>query len=84
LVSKGLIRCRQGYHRACPDTDERVTPRKQKLRKMFEDKAKVVGAEVQRLQDAKLIREVMYPVCLANNVPVKKKGSGECVWTLQI
>jgi hypothetical protein len=56
------------------DTDERVTPKKQKLRKMFEEKAKVVEAEVQRLQDAKVIREVMYPVWLANTVPVKKKN----------
>jgi hypothetical protein len=29
---------------------------------------------VQRLQDAKLIREVKYPVWLANTVPVKKKN----------
>jgi hypothetical protein len=29
---------------------------------------------VQRLQDAKVIREVMYPVWLANTVPVKKKN----------
>jgi hypothetical protein len=56
------------------DTDERVTPKKQKLRKMFEEKDKVVEAEVQSLQDAKVIRKVMYPVWLANTVPVKKKN----------
>jgi triacylglycerol esterase/lipase EstA (alpha/beta hydrolase family) len=37
-------------------------------------KGKVVEVEVQRLQDAKVIREVMYPVWLANTVPVKEKN----------
>jgi hypothetical protein len=37
-------------------------------------KVKAVEAEVQRLQDAKVIREVKYPVWLANTVPVKKKN----------
>jgi hypothetical protein len=41
---------------------------------MSEDKAKAVDAEVQRLQDAKVIREVKYTVWLANIVPVKKKN----------
>jgi hypothetical protein len=36
-------------------------------------KVKVVEAEVQRLQDAKVVREVKCPVWLANTVPVKKK-----------
>jgi hypothetical protein len=35
---------------------------------------KAVEAEVQSLQDAKVIREVKYPVWLANTVPVKKKN----------
>jgi hypothetical protein len=56
------------------ETDERVAPKKQKLRKMSEEKVKAVEAEVQRLQDAKVIREVKYPVWLANTVPVKKKN----------
>jgi hypothetical protein len=56
------------------ETDERITPKKQKLRKMSEEKVKVVEAEVQRLQDAKVIREVKYPVWLSNTVPVKKKN----------
>jgi hypothetical protein len=30
-------------------------PKKQKLRKMFEEKVKAVEAEVQKLQDAKVI-----------------------------
>jgi hypothetical protein len=56
------------------ETDERITPKKQKLRKMSEEKVKVVEAEVQRLHDAKVIREVLYPVWMANIVPVKKKN----------
>jgi hypothetical protein len=56
------------------ETDEKVMPKKQKLRKMSEEKVKAVEAEVQRLQDAKVIREVLCPVWLANTVPVKKKN----------
>jgi ribosomal protein S4E len=41
---------------------------------MSEEKAKAVEAEVQRLQDAKVIREVKFPVWLANTVPVKNKN----------
>jgi hypothetical protein len=56
------------------ETDEKITPKKQKLRKMSEEKVKAVEVEVQRLQDAKVTREVLYPVWLANTVPVKKKN----------
>jgi hypothetical protein len=56
------------------ETDEKTVPKKQKLRKMSEEKAKAVEAEVQRLQEAKVIREVKYPVWLANTVPVRKKN----------
>jgi hypothetical protein len=55
-------------------TDEKIAPKKQKLRKMSEEKVKAVEAEVQRLQDAKVIREVLYPVWLANTILVKKKN----------
>jgi hypothetical protein len=41
---------------------------------MCEEKVKAVEVEVQRLHDAKVIREVLYPVWLANTVPVKKKN----------
>jgi hypothetical protein len=51
-----------------------VKPRKQKLRKMSEDKVIAVKLEVQRLLDATVIREVMYPKWLANTVSVKKKN----------
>jgi hypothetical protein len=40
------------------ETDEKIMPKKQKLRKMSEEKVKAVEAKVQRLQDAKVIREV--------------------------
>jgi hypothetical protein len=56
------------------ETDEKIMPKKQKLRKMSEEKVKAVEAEVQRPQDVKVIREVKYPVWLANTVPVKKKN----------
>jgi hypothetical protein len=56
------------------EIDERIPPKKQKLRKMSEEKVKEVEAEVQRPQDTKVIREVKYPVWLANTVPVKKKN----------
>jgi hypothetical protein len=70
----------KGTPRAVPDiehaleTDEKLTPKKQKLRKLYKEKVKAVKAEVQRLQDAKVIREVMYPIWLANTVQVKKKN----------
>jgi hypothetical protein len=41
---------------------------------MSEEKVKAVEAKVQRLQDMKVIREVMYPVWLAKTVLVKKKN----------
>jgi hypothetical protein len=58
------------------ETDERIppSPEKQKFQKMSEEKVKAVEAEVQRLQNAKVIREVKYPVWLANTIPVKKKN----------
>jgi hypothetical protein len=55
-------------------TDETIAPKKQKLWKMSEEKVKAVEVEVQRLQDAKVIREVKYPVWLANTVLVRKKN----------
>jgi hypothetical protein len=48
------------------ETDEKIPPKKQRLRKMSEEKVKAVEAEVQRLQDAKVIKEVLYPLWLAN------------------
>jgi hypothetical protein len=49
-------------------------PKKQKLRKMAEEKVEAMKAEVQRLLDTGFIREVTYPEWLANVVMVKKKN----------
>jgi hypothetical protein len=54
--------------------DPSVKPQKQKLRKMSDDKVIAVKSEVQRLLDATVIREVMYPKWLANTVLIKKKN----------
>ena len=56
------------------DIDPRVRPRKQKFWNMSHDKVAAVKVEVQRLLDAKVIREVKYPTWLANTVSVKKKN----------
>jgi hypothetical protein len=47
-------------------------PRKQRLRKMSDDKAEGAQNEVKRLLSAGVIREVKYPEWLANTVMVKK------------
>jgi hypothetical protein len=49
-------------------------PKKQKLRKMADEKIEAAKAEVQRLLDAGFIREVTYPEWLSNVVMVKKKN----------
>jgi hypothetical protein len=51
-----------------------VKPKKQKLRKMSEEKIEVAKTKVQRLLDAWFIREVTYPQWLANVVTVHKKN----------
>jgi hypothetical protein len=52
-----------------------VIPRKQKLLKMSEEKAKGAKAEVYRLLTAKVIREVAHPEWLAKKVMVKKSNN---------
>jgi hypothetical protein len=54
------------------NVDPTIMPRKQKLRKMSDDKAKGARNEVKRLLSAGVIREVTYPEWLANTVMVKK------------
>jgi hypothetical protein len=54
------------------DINPSIRPKKQKLCKMSDEKVAAVKAEVQRLLDANVIREVKYPTWLANTVPVKK------------
>jgi hypothetical protein len=48
-------------------------PRKQKLRKMSDEKVAVVKVEVQGVLDVGFISEVLYPSWLANVVMVKKE-----------
>jgi hypothetical protein len=53
------------------NVDPAIRPRKQKLRKMLDDKAKGARNEVKRLLSAGVIREVTYPEWLANTVMVR-------------
>jgi hypothetical protein len=54
------------------NVDPSFRPRKQRLRKMFDDKAEGAWNKVKRLLSAGVIREVKYPEWLANTVMVKK------------
>jgi hypothetical protein len=54
------------------NVDPSFRPRKQRLRKMSDDKAEGARNEVKRLLSANVIREVTYPEWLANTVMVKK------------
>jgi hypothetical protein len=54
------------------NVDPSFRPRKQRLRKMSEDKAQGARNEVKRLLSAGVIREVKYPEWLANTVMMKK------------
>ena len=56
------------------DIDPKVRPKKQKLGKLAEDRVQAAKAEVQRLLDAKVIREVQFTTWLANIVMVRKKN----------
>jgi hypothetical protein len=51
-----------------------VRPKKQRLRKMSDEKTKAAKAEVHRLLDAKFIEPITYPTWLANVVMVQKKN----------
>jgi hypothetical protein len=54
------------------NVDPAIRPRRQKLRKMSEDKAKGARNEVKRLLSARVIREVTYSEWLTNTVMAKK------------
>jgi hypothetical protein len=54
------------------NVDPSFRPRKQRLRKMSDDKAEGARNEVKRLLSTGVIREVKYPEWLANTVMVKK------------
>jgi hypothetical protein len=58
-------------------------PKKQKLRKISNEKVAAAKSEVQKLLDARFIHEIQYLSWLASVVMVKKKNAnGECVQTL--
>jgi hypothetical protein len=67
-----------GVHRSVIEhalnTDPRVKPKLQRQRPMSADKVKSAEAEVQKLLDARIIREVQYPTWVANVVMVPKKN----------
>ena len=54
--------------------DPSFPPKKQKLRRSAEEHVKAVKLEVQRLKEARAIREIYFPEWLANTVIVKKKN----------
>jgi hypothetical protein len=72
--TKDLIGLDRSFIEHRLNIDPSVKPRRQKLRKMADDKVVTVRSEVQRLLDASVIRKVLYPKWLANTVPVKKKN----------
>jgi hypothetical protein len=71
-----------GVHRSVIEhalnTDPKVKPKLQWQRPMSDDRVKSAEAEVQKLLDARIIREVQYPVWVANVVMVPKKN--ENMW----
>ena len=56
------------------DIDPKIRPKKQKQRKLAKDRVQAAKVEVQRLLDAKVIREVQFTTWLANIVMVRKKN----------
>jgi hypothetical protein len=54
--------------------DPSVRPKKQRLRKMSDEKKEAAKAEVHRLLEANFIEPVAYPTWLANVVKVQKKS----------
>jgi hypothetical protein len=54
--------------------DPSVRPKKQRLRKMSDEKTEAAKAEVHRLLEANVIEPVAYPTWLANVVMVQKKS----------
>jgi hypothetical protein len=59
--------------------DPSVRPRKQRLRKMSDEKTEAAKAEVHRLLEANFIEPIAYPTWLANVVMVQKKSGKWCM-----
>jgi hypothetical protein len=72
-----------GVHRSIIEhalnTDLKVKPKLQRQRPMSDDRVKSAEVEVQKLLDARIIREVQYPVWVANVVMVPKKNGNMCM-----
>jgi hypothetical protein len=66
-VSRSIIKHSLGI-------DPSVRPKKQRLRKMSDEKTEAAKVEVHRLLEAKFIEPVAYPTWLANVVMVQKKN----------
>jgi|SRR5688572_23648286 hypothetical protein len=54
------------------NVDPTIRTKRQKLRKMYDDKAEGAQNKVKRLLSAGVIKEVTYPEWLANTIMVKK------------
>jgi hypothetical protein len=72
-----------GVHRSVIEralnTEPKIKPKLQRKRPMSDDRVKSAEAGVQKLLDARIIREVQYPVWVANVVMVpKKNGTSAC------
>jgi hypothetical protein len=67
-----------GVHRSVIEhalnTDPKVKPKLQRQRPMSDDRVKSAEAKVQKLLDARIIREVQYSIWVANVVMVPKKN----------
>jgi hypothetical protein len=59
--------------------DPSVRPKKQRLRKMSDEKTEAAKAEVHRLLEANFIEPIAYPTWLANVVMVQKKSGKWCM-----
>jgi hypothetical protein len=67
VVSRAIIKHNLGI-------DPSVRPKKQRLRKMSDEKTEAAKAEVLRLLEAKFMGPIAYPTWLANIVMVQKKS----------
>jgi hypothetical protein len=59
--------------------DPSVRPKKQRLRKMFDEKTEAAKAEVHRLLEARFIEPITFLIWLANVVMVQKKSGKWCM-----
>jgi hypothetical protein len=60
-----------GQHR---QVNTKATPRKQRLRRLAQDKREAIKKEIAKLLAAGFIKEVFHPEWLANPILVKKKN----------